>query len=101
MERDKLIYDDDDLFIFDVYNKGSHSAVAPDNEDNYPGDHFAKSAISKGIELRPFTAGPEYLKKLKEAMADVWGPRRCDDTHKTEHWKPDFIFYNAGTDILF
>jgi len=75
-ERDFL--DDDKVYIMDVYNRFI-----------YPNDHFAKAAIRKKVELRPYTDDERYLnavsRNLNEALTE---------------FQPDIIVYNAGTDIL-
>jgi len=77
-ERDKLTIDDQELYILDVYNY-----------QIYPGDRYAKTAINLQVELRSGTETREYLQELEKAL------------HKAfQEFQPDFIFYNAGTDIL-
>ncbi|XP_065668650.1 histone deacetylase 11-like isoform X2 [Hydra vulgaris] len=75
-ERDFI--SDKSVYIMDAYNAYI-----------YPGDSFAKEAISRIIELEPYTEDKEYLELIK---------RNLDVAFKET--KPDFILYNAGTDIL-
>ncbi|XP_067616723.1 histone deacetylase 11 isoform X2 [Eurosta solidaginis] len=75
-ERD--FYDNEKVFILDMYN----AAI-------YPRDHEAKLAIRCAVELRPRTADETYLKKLKRSL-----------NYSLNEFRPDFLVYNAGTDIL-
>ncbi|GAB0096672.1 Histone deacetylase 11 [Sergentomyia squamirostris] len=75
-ERDFM--DDDRVFIMDMYNASI-----------YPKDKEAKVAIRRKVELTPFTEDQEYLQRLR---------RNLDAS--LEEFPPEFIVYNAGTDIL-
>lgn len=79
IERDKLdnmITDTEDVFILDMYNEGT-----------YPMDDYAKQAINVKIELYGNTGDRVYLKRLIRGLEKA-------------KFKPDIIFYNAGSDIL-
>ncbi|KAA0196515.1 hypothetical protein HAZT_HAZT004784 [Hyalella azteca] len=67
-----------DVFIMDVYNRLV-----------YPRDEQAKKAISKRIELSPFTEDPRYLQAVEEGLEQ-----------SLEEFPADLVIYNAGTDIL-
>ncbi|KAF2360061.1 Histone deacetylase domain [Trinorchestia longiramus] len=67
-----------DVYIMDVYNRLI-----------YPRDEPAKKAISKRIELSPFTEDPRYLQAIEEGL------EQC-----LEEFAADLVIYNAGTDIL-
>ncbi|GAV09043.1 hypothetical protein RvY_18644-2 [Ramazzottius varieornatus] len=69
---------DDKVYILDMYN-GSI----------YPHDERAKKAIRRKIELRSYMADEEYLEKVQTHVAGA-----------LNEFKPDFVMYNAGTDIL-
>ncbi|XP_058115891.1 histone deacetylase 11 isoform X1 [Anopheles ziemanni] len=75
-ERDLM--DDAGVFIMDMYNYHI-----------YPRDHPAKLAIRRAVELKPHTDDEEYLRKL----------RKCLQQSLAE-FEPNFIIYNAGTDVL-
>ncbi|XP_053679702.1 histone deacetylase 11 [Anopheles nili] len=75
-ERDLM--DDGGVFIMDMYNYRI-----------YPHDHSAKLAIRRAVELKPHTEDAEYIRKLKQ----------CLHQSLTE-FEPNFIIYNAGTDVL-
>jgi len=62
--------------VFDIYN---HSI--------YPGDTYAKQAISYDIDAPP--DDQEYLERLSHEL-----PKAFDE------FKPDFVVYNAGSDCL-
>ena len=74
-QRD-MIYDDD-IFIVDAYN---HYV--------YPGDQNAKLAIKREIEVNSTTEDDEYMNSLKIIAKDI------------NKFQPEFIIYNAGSDIL-
>jgi len=69
---------DNSVYIFDVFNRNV-----------FPQDGYAKRAIKKKIEVQNNIEDKEYLsfleKGLKEAMCEC---------------QPDFVVYNAGTDVL-
>ncbi|CAG0919766.1 unnamed protein product [Notodromas monacha] len=75
-ERDFL--GDESVYIFDMYNKYI-----------YPGDMEARAAIKKSVELFTGTTDEEYLLALRSKLQEAF-----------EEAKPDFVFFNAGTDIL-
>uniref|UniRef100_A0A6B2L653 histone deacetylase n=1 Tax=Arcella intermedia TaxID=1963864 RepID=A0A6B2L653_9EUKA len=77
-ENDKLHFDDEDAFILDMFNY----AV-------YPGDKYAKQAINIAINAHDGIEDEEYLTKLESGLDQAFNV-----------FKPDFIIYNAGTDIL-
>lgn len=77
-ERDKLKFEDNNLYILDIYNA-----------DLWPNDSVAKGAISNGVELSNGTKDAEYLEKLQTALQRAG-----------KEFQPDIILYNAGTDIL-
>ncbi|XP_055532313.1 histone deacetylase 11 [Wyeomyia smithii] len=69
---------DDSLFIIDMYNYLI-----------YPRDQDAKLAINRAVELKPHTGDKEYLHKLQKHLGD-----------SLAEFEPNFLVYNAGTDIL-
>lgn len=75
-ERDFMT--DDNVYIMDVYNCNI-----------YPMDTFAKDAINKKVELRSFTEDKDYLDLVSRNMNEA-----------LDEFQPDFVLYNAGTDIL-
>ncbi|CAL1295259.1 unnamed protein product [Larinioides sclopetarius] len=75
-ERDFM--GEEKVYILDVYNRGI-----------YPHDEYAKGAIRKKVELRHLTEDAEYLDKVLRNL-----------TEAIEEFSPQFIVYNAGTDIL-
>ncbi|KFB43339.1 AGAP001736-PA-like protein [Anopheles sinensis] len=100
-ERDLM--DDAGVFIMDMYNYHI-----------YPRDHPAKLAIRRAVELKPHTDDEEYLRKLRKwvthAVAQKMLPYiepplflyaiyRCLHQSLVE-FEPNFIIYNAGTDVL-
>ena len=74
-ERD--LSDDEDVYIIDVYN---HSI--------YPGDKEAKQSIRRDEHVRGSTSDGEYMAIIRSFEKDI------------ELFMPDFVIYNAGTDIL-
>ncbi|XP_065684720.1 histone deacetylase 11 [Hydra vulgaris] len=74
-ERDFI---DKSVYIMDAYNAYI-----------YPSDSSAEAAISRIIKLKPYTEDKEYLELIKRNLDVAF-----------EETKPDFILYNAGTDIL-
>ncbi|XP_022173518.1 histone deacetylase 11 isoform X5 [Myzus persicae] len=66
------------VFIIDVFNKNI-----------YPKDTYAETAISKAVKLDYFIQDYEYLTTVESALNESF-----------LKVKPDFIIYNAGTDIL-
>eukprot|EP00878_Enallax_costatus_P020621 GHUV01021806.1.p1 GENE.GHUV01021806.1~~GHUV01021806.1.p1 ORF type:complete len:252 (+),score=62.81 GHUV01021806.1:2675-3430(+) len=79
VERDKLHYNDKDLYIVDMYNSRT-----------FPMDTKAKAAINVKVELIPGTTDEIYLSRLHAAL----------DTAAQEFPNPQLVVYNAGTDIL-
>jgi histone deacetylase 11 len=75
-ERD--FYKDPDVFIVDFYNKYT-----------FPMDISARQRINIGEGLKPGTKDQDYLAKLADALKKA-----------PTAFKPDVIFYVAGTDIL-
>ena len=76
--RDKISNNDDDLYIFDMYNVNI-----------WPGDSWAKGGISHEQGFRSGCGDEEYLTKLNDGLQ-----------HCFEHFKPDILLFNAGTDVL-
>nr|XP_039267077.1 histone deacetylase 11-like [Styela clava] len=66
------------VFIFDVYNRLI-----------YPNDQRAKLAISRPVELVHGTSDSKYLELVRKNLPEV-----------IELFNPEYIVYNAGTDIL-
>jgi histone deacetylase 11 len=66
------------VFLFDVYNT-----------DIYPNDSMAKKNIDFDFPIHSFTRDHTYLKIIRLELPKV-----------INQVKPDFIIYNAGTDIL-
>ena len=77
-EKDKLKFEDDNLYILDIYNA-----------ELWPCDRAAKTAIDSKTELTCGTKDAEYLCSLESALHGA-----------AKEFKPDVILYNAGTDIL-
>ena len=65
-------------FIFDAYN-----------HQIYPGDTFAKQAISLDIDFAVYNTDERFLLKLGKEL-----PKAVRD------FQPEMIIYNAGTDCL-
>lgn len=65
-------------FILDAYN-----------HHIYPGDAYARQAISKDIPVRYNTSDDVYLRDVSKGLEEA-----------LESFKPDFVIYNAGTDCL-
>lgn len=78
VERDKLHFNDQDLFILDVYNR-----------EIWPNDTFALQAIDIGVEVESGTGDDEYLNRLRSALEE-----------SKKKFRPDMIIFNSGTDIL-
>jgi len=77
-ENDKLHFKDDDVFIVDMYNPNI-----------FPGDHNAKKAIDIKIYAHSDIEDDDYLERLRSGLDKAFAT-----------FQPDFIVYNAGTDIL-
>ncbi|CAF4184613.1 unnamed protein product, partial [Rotaria magnacalcarata] len=75
-ERDFM--NDDRVSIMDMYNRHI-----------YPRDHLAKNAIQCKIELDNQTDDKAYLRLLHNNLKN-----------SLNEFQPDFVVYNAGTDIL-
>ena len=73
--RDKLHWQDSDLFILDVYNRL-----------NYPMDVAAKAGIDVMVELAPGTKDAEYLAALEAGLRQA----------AASGFSPDLVIYNAG-----
>jgi len=69
---------DERVFIMDMYNR-----------QIYPHDHYAKNGIKCKIELENHTNDKIYLRLLHVNL------EKC-----LNEFQPDFVVYNAGTDIL-
>uniref|UniRef100_A0A7R9V615 Histone deacetylase domain-containing protein n=1 Tax=Chlamydomonas euryale TaxID=1486919 RepID=A0A7R9V615_9CHLO len=78
VERDKLLHQDENLFIIDVYNASV-----------FPKDTEAKAGIDISVELRSGVDTATYMQRLQQALRD-----------SLDRFKPHVIFYNAGTDVL-
>ena len=74
-ERDFI--NDNNIYIIDWFRP-----------DIYPADRYAKRAISKEIHVYPSDDNDSYLDKL--SCIPEW----------IDEFKPEFIMYNAGTDIM-
>lgn len=75
-ERDFI--NDDDVFIIDFFNPYI-----------FPGDNYAKGGIDVYYHVNDLVDDETYLARMDELIP----PAIAD-------FKPDFIVYNAGTDIL-
>ena len=67
-----------DIYILDIYNRLI-----------YPRDDSAKKAISRRVELSPYTEDPRYLSAVETHVEGA-----------LNEFRPDLVLYNAGTDIL-
>ena len=74
-ERDFI--DDEDVHIVDFYNANV-----------FPGDMEARKAIKTEFKVRYQTTDQEYLEKVRTLIVPAM-----------DSFKPNFILYNAGTDI--
>ncbi|KAK2152442.1 hypothetical protein LSH36_328g00006 [Paralvinella palmiformis] len=75
-ERD--FEEDDRVYILDMFNRGI-----------YPHDGYAKRAINRKVELQFYTDDAEYLQLVRRHVQGA-----------LNEFEPNFILYNAGTDIL-
>ncbi|XP_055953614.1 histone deacetylase 11-like isoform X2 [Argiope bruennichi] len=75
-ERDFM--GDEKVYIIDVYNG-----------EIYPHDEHAKGAIKRKVELRHLTEDIDYLEQVLRNLSQA-----------IEEFSPQFMVYNAGTDIL-
>lgn len=73
-----VLADDPRFFMLDVYN-----------EDIYPNDIKAKTYIDYNLPVSSYTDDEEYLSLVRGGLD--WALKEA---------KPDFIIYNAGTDIF-
>jgi histone deacetylase 11 len=78
IERDLSKLPKKSVYMIDIYN---HSL--------YPNDEVAKKAINIDIDVTEHTTDKKYLTSISSAIKK--GLRS---------FKPDIVFYNAGTDIL-
>lgn len=69
---------DDSVFIGDIYNA-----------DIYPRDEIAKKGIDLDVPIDPYTSDALYLRTVDETLSTAF-----------ESFKPDILFYIAGSDIL-
>mmetsp|Transcript_38196 Transcript_38196/g.85123 ORF Transcript_38196/g.85123 Transcript_38196/m.85123 type:complete len:433 (-) Transcript_38196:357-1655(-) len=76
--RDKLAFNDSDVYILDAFN----ARIFPKDDD-------AKPAINLPITLDSGAGDDVYLSKLKCALKTA-----------AEQFKPELVFFNAGTDVL-
>ena len=75
--HETILCHNEHVAIFDVYN-----------EDIYPGDDPAKECITYNHPIKSGTTDKEYLNLLETELPEAFNKS-----------KPDFIIYNAGTDI--
>lgn len=75
-ERDHMT--DNNTFIIDAYNHGI-----------YPGDDYAQQKVNYDIVLNRRTSDQELLREVDAGLK-----------HCMSQFQPDFVVYNAGTDIL-
>jgi len=75
--HEEILCHDKHVAIFDVYN-----------ENIYPRDEQAKKCITYNHPITSETSDSEYLNLLKKELSKAFNAS-----------KPDFIVYNAGTDI--
>lgn len=68
---------DPEVFTADFYN---HRI--------YPGDREAAQAIKRDVGILPSTTTDQYLMKMAVLEKDL------------DSFQPEFVIYNAGTDIL-
>lgn len=68
---------DDEIYIVDCYNFRI-----------FPQDIDAKQAIQKNMPINKGTTDEEYIKLVESISMDF------------QYFKPEFVIYNAGTDIL-
>lgn len=76
--RDKLRFEDSDLFILDMYNG-----------DLWPRDDYAKESMNVDAAYKCGIVDKDYLEALKTCLKRSFG-----------RFKPDIVMYNAGTDVL-
>ncbi|KAM3129631.1 hypothetical protein pb186bvf_018242 [Paramecium bursaria] len=69
--------DNDKIIIVDAYNHGI-----------YPNDNYARQAIDLDINVTYYDKDDDYMKKLNEIEQQIVKS------------KPEFVIYNAGSDIL-
>lgn len=78
IERDLKLFDKDSVYMIDAYN-----------HDVYPQDNKAKKSIDIDIKVYENTTDRQYLKSVKDSLV-----------RGLNEFRPDIVFYNAGTDIL-
>ena len=78
IESDISMFKNNSIYMIDCYN-----------HDIYPQDEEAKDNIDIDIKVTPSTTDKTYLKRVKNSL-----------TKGLKNFKPDIVFYNAGTDIL-
>lgn len=78
IERDLKKFDKETVYMIDVYN-----------HELYPNDKQAKKMINIDINVDEKTTDKQYIKSIKNAL-----------DKGMKQFKPDIVFYNAGTDIL-
>lgn len=76
-QNNKLFFQDEDLFIVDVFN-----------ESLFPHDENARKAINVQRTLGCGTTSEAYMEAVESALAEAKG------------FHPDLILYAAGTDVL-
>ncbi|GMH44984.1 hypothetical protein BSKO_12941 [Bryopsis sp. KO-2023] len=76
--RDKMHFQDDDLFILDMYNS-----------EIFPRDLPAMPSIGTKVSFGCGESGETYLPNLRKALQSA-----------REAFEPDMVFFNAGTDVL-
>lgn len=81
-ERDKIegkiTKNIEDVYIFDIYNKNI-----------YPGDTYAKKGINIDVGITRKYKDTDYLDATQKGLDVAF-----------KEFKPDIVYYNAGTDIL-
>ncbi|GMH40756.1 hypothetical protein BSKO_08660 [Bryopsis sp. KO-2023] len=77
-QRNKLYFEDEDLFVVDVYNGTI-----------FPRDEEAKKAINVEHQVKCGIGGEEYISRVQEALFE-----------SSNKFAPDLILYNAGTDVF-
>lgn len=77
-QKDKLYFDDKDMFVVDLYNGMI-----------FPKDEEARRGIDVERQLKCGASGEEYITCLQEALVEAF-----------DKFSPDLIMYNAGTDVF-
>lgn len=78
IERDLKKFNKENVYMIDAYN-----------HDVFPSDSTGKKMIDIDIRVDENTTDKEYLKSIKKSL-----------DKGLKEFKPDIVFYNAGTDIL-